>query len=73
MLIFASLEGPPLSFFELGVENADVLVSPRGDFGDEMTSLASTMRRVVLIVTSVVLTVQVLRMTTVVMKGRKTV
>ena len=73
MLIFASLEGPPLSLFELGVENADVSVSPRGDFGDEMTSLASTMRRLTLIVTAVVLTVQILRMTTVVMKGRKTV
>lgn len=71
MLIFASLEGPPLSLYELGVEKVDV--SLRGDFGDEMTSLASTMRRVTLIVTAVVFTVQILRMTTVAMKERKTV
>jgi len=71
MLIFASLEGPPLSLFELGVENVDV--SPRGGFGDEMPSLASTMRTVTLIVTAVAITVQILRMTTVAMKGRKTV
>ena len=69
MLIFASLEGPPLSVFELGIENIEV--SRGRELVAEMTSLGSTMIRVTFIVTAVALAVQILRMATVIMKGRK--
>jgi|AntRauTorckE5430_2_1112549.scaffolds.fasta_scaffold02065_6 hypothetical protein len=72
MLVFASLEGPPISVFELGIENMEESIST--ELVTEMTSGGSTIRRVVLIFTAVAFcTLQILRMATVAANGRKIV
>ena len=76
MIVFASIEGPPLSNFELGLESEIANEAKQFFAGGTILSdspLTSTLRTGTLVLTVSILCVQIFKMKTFVMKSRKVV
>ena len=76
MIVFASIEGPPLSKYELGLES-EIASEAKQFLAEGMipsdSPLSSTLRTGTLVLAASIMCVQIFKMTTFVMKSRKVV
>lgn len=78
MIVFASIEGPPLSTYELlGLESSEIASEAKQFLAEGMipsdSPLSSTLRTGTLVLAASIMCVQIFKMTTFVMKSRKVV